>query len=104
MHETGIKVSVLGGARIVRFRTRFCLAPASSSPSNNNTGNSPRFTKRSSGTEPASLTSKDSATPEVKALVERKISLGLGVLREKRNNGQIAYLDGFARAHRRERH
>src|SRR5512135_1918729 len=36
-HDTGMMVSLCGGARMVRLRTRFCWAPSSSSPSSKRT-------------------------------------------------------------------
>src|SRR5712692_165914 len=50
--ETGITVVCFAGARIVRFKTRFCFAPISSSPSTRRTGSSALFSRRSSETEP----------------------------------------------------
>src|SRR5262245_54981287 len=56
-HDTGTFVSRAGGASTVTLRIRFCFAPSSSSPSYSRTLDSSGLVTRSSGTEPASLTS-----------------------------------------------
>ncbi len=55
------------GARMLRLRIRFCLAPISSSPSSSNIAKSPKLTKRNSGTCPASETSVTRALPSASA-------------------------------------
>src|SRR4030043_924981 len=54
---TGMTVSDFSLTRIEVLRTRFCWAPASSSPSRRRTDISPLFMTLSSGTEPPELTS-----------------------------------------------
>src|ERR1017187_8585090 len=41
--DTGITIVFFGGARMVKFRVRFCLAPTNSSPSTSSTGRGPLF-------------------------------------------------------------
>ena len=74
------------GTRIVRFRTRFCLAPTSSSPSTSRTGRSPFTTTFSSDTWPASLTSVIWAQPPARASSRVRYSTSRSVAL---NNGTI---------------
>ncbi len=70
-HETGLLTSWKAPTRMVRFSTRFCLAPTSSSPSTSRMSRSDLLRNSSSGTEPPSEISVTSARPASSASSSR---------------------------------
>ena len=95
-HDTGMISSDSAATRIVRFTTRFCFAPTSSSPSMMRVGLRPRLTIRSSGTTPFADTSVISDSLPTNGIVQGHVVDRLHRGSQQRKHQEVLEYDRVA--------